>query len=177
MAKPTQVAVARLLKPHGLRGEIAAKLLTDHPERVAAGASFLLSAPVAEATRVVISSVRFKKDLLLLTLEGVSDRAGAETFSGISLMMPVANLPELEMGSYYHRDLLGMRVVTSEGRNLGHLREILETGANDVYVVRRGSREVLLPAIQSVVKSVDVKSGVMTADPLPGLLPEDSDED
>ena len=177
MAKPTEVAVARLLKPHGLRGEIAAKLLTDRPERVAAGATFALSTPVANATNVVISAVRFKKDLLLLSLEGVGDRTSAEAFRGISLMMPVADLPKLEPGSYYHRDLLGMRVVTSAGRDLGLLDEILETGANDVYVVRDGKREVLLPAVQSVIKNVDVKSRVVTADPLPGLLPEDRDED
>ena len=177
MAEPTEVAVARLLGPHGLGGEIEAKVLTDRPDRLVPGSTFHVSSHPLGVAEITIQGVRSKKHVLLLRLLGVDDRNAAEAFRGALLTMATRNLPPLQQGSYYHHELLGMRVCTTGGRDLGRIEEIIETGANDVYVVRDGESEALIPAIRSVVVDVDKAGGLMSIDPLPGLLDGDEDED
>jgi 16S rRNA processing protein RimM len=79
-------------------------------------------------------------------------------------------LPETDEGEYYWVDLIGLRVVTDDGAELGTLREIIETGSNDVYVVQGREKEYLIPALADVVSSIDLEAGTMTVTPLDGLL-------
>jgi len=172
------LAIARLLKPHGLKGEIEAKLVADSVERVKPGRRFFVSPPTLERDEVTVEGVRTKRDVLLLKLRGVDEIAEAQKLRGRILMVPGEELGDLGEGRYYHFQLIGMEVVTSDGRALGRISEILETGANDVYVVRdEAGREVLLPAIKSVVKEVDTSAGRMTVELLPGLIEGETDED
>ncbi len=177
MVKPKQVAVARLLKPHGVRGEIEAKSLTDFADRIVAGRRLAISPEAGGRREVTIESVRAKKGNLLLRLEGVDTPEAAADLRGAILTLPVDELPPLGPDEYYHYDLLGMRVATVDGRDLGLVEEILVTGANDVYVVRGHGREVLIPAIHSVVKDVNVEKKAMIIEPMPGLIPGEADED
>lgn len=171
------MAVGRVVRPHGVRGEIEVAPLAGTPDRITAGTRLFLSPADATPGEVRIEHVRAKKDHLLVTLSGVTDRAHADALKGKFLTLPREELPPLEPGRYYHFELVGLRVVTTEGRWLGILEEVIETGANDVYVVRGGGKEVLVPALASVVSCVDVGKGQMTVRPVPGLIPGAINED
>ncbi len=178
MARPTLLAIARLLKTHGLKGEIEAKLVADSAESITPGRRFFLSPPLMGRDEVTIEQVRTKGDVFLLKLGGVDNVAEASKLSGSFLMLPTSELPPLGPDEYYHFDLVGIEVETTGGRKLGKIEEILETGANDVYLVRdEAGNEALIPAIKDVVKDVDLEAGRMVIEPLPGLLPGDEDED
>ncbi len=179
MTRPTLLAIAKLLKPHGLRGEIEAKLVADSAEEIKPGRRFFLSPPLEDRAEVRIESVRSKKGkLLLLKFAGIDGVDEVTRLTGSFLMLPTEELPELGPEEYYHFDLIGMDVETTGERRLGRIEEILETGANDVYVVRdETGREVLIPAIRDVVKSVDVQRRLMIVELLPGLMPGEEDED
>jgi 16S rRNA processing protein RimM len=101
-----------------------------------------------------------------VTLRGHPDRTSVERFRHAILQVRESDLPPLPEGEYYRFQLVGLRVVDTEGRDLGVLEEVLETGANDVYRVRApDGSDVLLPATADVVIRVDLEAGVMTVDP------------
>jgi len=111
-------------------------------------------------------AVRPHKKFILALLEGVQSRAEAEQLRGKVVLVDAAELPPLDADEYYWQDILGMRVVTEDGGNVGTITEIFPTGSNDVYVVREGEREVLIPAIKDVVVSIDTKARTMVIRPL-----------
>ena len=106
---------------------------------------------------------------LLVELEGIETRTEAEALRDVLLEVPEQELPPLAEDQYFRFDVVGMEVVDESGRALGRLDEVLETGANDVYIVRDDSGELLIPAIDSVIKRVDVKGRRMVVAPLAGL--------
>jgi len=166
------------MKPHGVRGEVEARALTRIPDRIKPGARFRLAQAPSGPRDVSVEDVRQKQDRLIIKLAGIEDREAASRLRGALMMIPVAQLPPLDENTYYHFDLIGLRVVTSQGKELGRLEEIIETGANDVYVIRdEGGNEALIPALRSVITSVDLAEGTMLVEPMAGLLAEDADED
>jgi 16S rRNA processing protein RimM len=96
-----------------------------------------------------------------MALEGVGDRETAETLVGSRLYVDKTTLPELEEGTYYWFELIGLAVHTTQGAYLGTLAAVVPTGSNDVYVVRNGDDEVLVPALASVVQKIDRAAGRM----------------
>ncbi|MCZ7627436.1 MAG: ribosome maturation factor RimM [Candidatus Methylomirabilis sp.] len=106
----------------------------------------------------------------IVQLRGVQTVEHAEQLVGRELLIPRSAAPTLPEGSYYHADLIDLRVVTEEGRELGQIAEILETGANDVYVVRGEGSEWLLPATREVVRRVDLAQGMMVVRLLEGMI-------
>ncbi len=105
-----------------------------------------------------------------LQVEGCNDRDQAERFRGDEVQVRLDEAPALPPGRFYHWQILGMRVRSEAGEEVGVIRQILETGANDVYVLETQAKdEILLPAITSVVRGVDLEAGVMTVRMLPGL--------
>ena len=97
---------------------------------------------------------------MILRIEGSEDREAAEAFRGSELLIPMQSAEPLPEGVYYRWQILGLAVVELDGQHLGTVAEILETGANDVYIVRGdGPRELLLPAIESVILEVDLEQG------------------
>lgn len=170
------IAVGHIVGVHGLRGEIKMELYTDFPERFVPGETLLLGADLAE---IEIVGVRPHKQNLLVHFDGVTDRTAAESLRNLWLFVPEADAAELEEGVYWIHDIIGLRVVEETGNALGVITDVLATGANDVYVVRRNAgqspaQEVLLPAIPDVVRAVDLAQGVMTVHLLPGLLEAES---
>jgi 16S rRNA processing protein RimM len=108
--------------------------------------------------------------------EGMADRDEAEVLTGTVLSVDASRLPALPEGTYYSFQLLGLRVVSVAGEELGRLDEIVETGARDVYVVLGERGEILLPSIPEVVREVDLETGTMTVELIPGLVPDPVDE-
>jgi len=108
----------------------------------------------------------------VLFLAGVTHRSQAEALVGCDLFIEKATLPALSEGTYYWADLIGLEVVSVDGRSLGRLESILETGSNDVYVVKGAGKEILIPALKSVVKAVDLAARRVRVD-----LPEGLDQE
>ena len=109
------------------------------------------------------------RGMALVKFRGVDTREDGESLAGVELEVPIEDVPPLPDGSYYHFQILDMEVWTASGELLGTVEDILNTGSNDVYVVRRCAEEVLVPAIESVVLRVDVDGGRITVDLPDGL--------
>ncbi len=154
--EPVFLAVGRLRRPHGINGEILMDVMTAFPERLRARKTVFLG---EEHQPARITHVR-KMGLttMLISLEGFTDSDQAGTLRNKMVFVRAENLPELPEGEYYHHQLLGLRVVEESGKDLGFLTEIMETGANDVYVVvDPDGQETLLPAIEAVILGVDLE--------------------
>ncbi len=165
-SEPRFFSVGYVARAHGLGGEV----WVNAPRRTALP-------PLDEVTHVfldvrrtgrVLRSFRFHRGGLLLTLEGCADREAAEALRGRQVFILMQE-QQLNANEYYTEDLLGLRVLSEEGEHLGELVEVLPTGANDVYRVVRGEEELLLPAITTVIRNVDVGKGEMLVCVLPGL--------
>ena len=161
------LAVARIAGAHGVRGEVSCELITDFPERFRRTERVFAG---SEHRPMVVERARIVKDGVLLKLAGVDTRTDAERLRGIILFVPEHEAVPLPDGSYYWHQILGLRVRTVGGEDLGTVADILPTGSNDVYVVRGEGREVLLPAIRDVVQQVDLENGVLTVELIEGLV-------
>jgi 16S rRNA processing protein RimM len=166
------IAVGMITSAHGLRGEVKVELHTDFPERFAPGVVVYLGEAL---DKVTISAARPHQGQMLLQFEGIDNREGAEALRGLWVFIPENEAVELEEDTYFVHDIIGLSVQTTSGQLLGTVTEVLFTGANDVYLVETPDephREILLPAIADVVKEVDLEQGILTVEPLPGLLDE-----
>ena len=157
--------VGRILAPWGVRGEVKIEVLTDYPERFAPRARVFMKGQPLEVER----SRRVAKHAIL-KLAGVDTRNDAEALRNQLLEVPESELMPLQPGEYFEHQIIGLQVYTTEDVYLGRVEEILRTGSNDVYLVREGKKERLIPAIAEVVRAIDVPGGRMTIEPLPGLL-------
>ena len=160
-----QVVVGLVLGPHGTDGSLRVKSLSDVPQRFEAGRELFLR---GRPYRVVRSVLR-PPEQVILKLDEVRTRVAARLLAGEEVTVAAASAPVLPEGEYYHFQLLGLRVVTEEGTELGHIREVIVTGSNDVYAVAGSAGEVLLPAVGSVVLGVDLELGVMRARLMEGM--------
>jgi 16S rRNA processing protein RimM len=168
--EPAFLAVGRLRKPHGLKGELQMDVMTDFPERLKRGVTVFAG---KEYSPLTLRSVREQNRLLLVAFEGYDSPEAVGELRNQMVFVSAAGLPALEEGEYYHHELLGLKVVTEEGRLLGTITDILETGANDVYVVRPESGpEILFPGTDEVILDIDLEQGVMQIHLLPGLVDE-----
>src|SRR4030042_6327455 len=158
---PEFLIVGRILAPWGLKGEVKVEVITDFPQRVAPHNFVYLNAQPFE-----IESCRPHKQSLVLKLAAVDSVEAAEKLRGGELTTPRAHLPELPEGQYYTFRLIGLDVVTTEGETLGHITDIMATASNDVYIVEGKRGEILIPAIEDVVKSIDLKKGTITIEAL-----------
>lgn len=168
---PAYLAIGKLRRPHGVKGEILMDVLTDFPERIQTGATLLVG---AEYTPLQLRSRRAHGNTLLVAFEGYDTPEAVGEWRNQIVYVTAADRPALPEGDYYHHQLLGLHVVSDAGQELGLLAEILETGANDVFVVRPESGpEILLPVIASVFLGVDLERGEIRVHLLPGLLSEE----
>jgi 16S rRNA processing protein RimM len=168
--EPRFLAVGRVLRPHGVRGELRVEILTGYPERLPLHAVLYVG---EEGRPYPVERLRLQRDAALIKLAGCDDRNQAEALRGQLLQIPLEQAVPLEEGEYYHFQLIGVEVFTGAGECLGRVVEVLDTGANDVYVVRGGRGEVLLPAIEDVVRELDLDARRMVVTPLPGLFGDD----
>ena len=162
---PEPVNVGWVLGAHGTSGEIRVKSYTDVPTRFDPGQDLFIDWVPYRIT----DSSSGKKDQVVLKLEGIDTPAAAEGLSGLWLTSPAQDSPELSAGEFFHYQLLGLEARTEEGEDLGTLREIIQTGSNDVYRIERDGRELLLPAISQVIRRVDLSAGVMVVKLLEGM--------
>ncbi len=169
---PERVTVGEILRPHGVRGELRMRVLTATPEHLPQLEYIYL----ADSTRQgrlekrALEGLRFNKAYALLRLEGCVDRDEADKLRGHVVLIDREQAPPLAEGEYYLFQLIGLSVV-ADGIAVGRICEVLETGANDVYVVNGEEYgEILIPAHEETIDAVDFEAGVVTMTLPEGLL-------
>lgn len=177
--EPRYLVVGRVLRPHGIRGELRVEILTGFPDQLGRHEAFYLAHPASaeDVTRYTVERLRVRGNVMLLKLHDCESRNAAEQLRGMLVQIPREHAAPLQEGEYYQFQLIGLRVETDEGTWLGRIVEVLETGANDVYVASGPFGEVLLPAIEEVVRQIDLERGRMIVHLLPGLLGEEEQEE
>jgi 16S rRNA processing protein RimM len=161
--------IGQVVALFGVHGELKVRLLTDIPNRFAELETVYVG---AHHTSYSIQSVRpYKGEMVILKLSGIDDANAAEPLRTQELFIPLSELAALPPDSYYQHDILGLQVLTLDGQELGQIVEIIVTGSNDVYSVKKpDGSQVLIPAIKDVIKQIDLIRRTMHIDPLPGLL-------
>ncbi len=161
--------VGVITSPHGVRGEVNVYPTTDDPNRFKLLNEVLLKKKNGMEP-MKIKSVKFHKNMVILKFDGVDDRNTVETWREYELYVTRENAVPLEEGEYFIADLIGLEVFEDTGERLGELYDVLQTAANDVYVVKqeKGS-DILIPVIKDCIKEVDIDGGKVVVHLLPGL--------
>lgn len=164
--RPTHLAIGRVLKPHGLAGEVQVQILTDFPDRF----DMLKTVYLGEHyTPALLDSQRRHGRRILLKFEGYDDLEEVEKLRGEMIYVPVDEAVPLEEDEYYVHEIVGLQAWTTEGEYLGRIEEVIHTGSNDVYVVRDSVRETLIPALSDVVLKIDTEQGRIEVQLMKGL--------
>ena len=161
--------VAQVLAPHGIRGELKCRIVTDFPkQRFKRGNTLLI-----DRVSYTVQFARIQGQTVLLKLADIADRDTANTFRGKEIQIHRDDAVTLPEGQFYWHQVIGLAVVDSTTQQtLGSVTDIIETGANDVYVVKPPTgRDILIPAIKDVILSIDPSEGQILIQPLPGMLP------
>ena len=154
---------------HGVRGEVKVFPTTDDPARFKKLKKVILDDGKGRR-EVEIRSVRFFKNLVILGFQGIDTMNDAEKLRQAKLFVTRENAVKLKKDEYFIADLLDLSVVSDEGEELGQISDVLQTGANDVYVIsKEGEPDLLVPAIKECIKQVDIEQGIMTIHLMPGL--------
>jgi 16S rRNA processing protein RimM len=168
MKKSLLVAIGKATRAHGIRGAIKVFPYGETLDEVEAGDTLFFLEGGAQHQLTVVS-LSAQNRVWIAQFEEVCSRDEAEALAGKEILIPSERLPELPEGEYYQFQLIGLTVETREGRPLGTLSAVLETGSNDVYVVEGDGKEVLIPAIEEVVTKVDLPNGKIIVDLPEGL--------
>jgi 16S rRNA processing protein RimM len=162
------ILVGIVARAHGIRGEVVVDPTSDVPGRFAPGTVLSAAIPGAGRLLTVVASRLFQRRWLV-RFEGVATRGEAEALHGAELTVPRERVAPLPEGRYYRFQLLGLEARTPGGAPLGRVEDVFSTGANDVLTVRGARGEILIPMLDTVVRSVDLEAGVIVLDPPPGL--------
>jgi len=164
-----RVSLGRILRPHGLRGDVVVALNAGDPERLVQVRTVAVGRASATVERVV-ESAKWHRSGGLVKFEGIESPEAARALAGAEIFADVSALPELEPGTFYHFQLVGLTVKTEDGEVLGPVAEVIEAAASDLLVVRRGDREHLIPIVAEFVRSIEPESGAIVVSLPEGLL-------
>jgi 16S rRNA processing protein RimM len=168
------LVVGRVVKAHGITGEVVVEIRTDDPDMRFAPGSSLRGRPSrgGPENRYVVESSREHSGRLLVRLDGVADRNAADALRGILFVVDSEELPPIEdPDEFYDHQLEGLRVVTTEGRLVGNVAEVLHTAAGELLsVTTESGAEVLVPFVSAIVTSVSLADQTIEIDPPEGLL-------
>lgn len=164
-ALPEFLIVGRIVAPWGIRGEVKVEVETDFPERFSPHKQVYI-----DGIPFKIESCHLHKQHLIVKLATIDSIEAAEKLRRQDLTIPRSELHPLPEGQYYTFQLIGLKVVTTEGDSLGRITDIMATASNDVYIVEGKRGEILIPAIEDVVKSIDLEKGKIVIEAIEGLL-------
>ncbi len=164
------VVIGQIGKPHGLKGEVKLSLLTDFPERFEENDKFLIRFPDEHTEWKSAAAYRWQGNHLLIRFEGTDSREAAEKLRGTTVEIERSACHELPEGEFYIADLIGLQVRTEQGVRIGVLKDVMQQGAQDLYIVQDGAKEVLIPAVREFIKKIDLETGEIVIDPIEGLL-------
>lgn len=164
------IAVGRISKSVGIRGEVTVIPLTDDPQRFGRLEKVWIGRDEATSEQYTIASVRLARSAVILKLNEIESRTIAETKRGNLVYIDLKDTWIPPAGSYFIHDIVGMEVVTDQGEVVGDIKEVLQMPANDVWVVTQGKKEILIPAVKEVIVSVDMQRRTVVIHPMEGLL-------
>jgi len=163
------VAVGKVVKAHGVRGHLRLVPFGETLEGLGAGEEVSARLPDGSIERLITVEIRTQRKSVLFLSRAVRTAAEAQRLVGAEICVPESRLPALAADEFYWHQLIGLEVMSVDGRRLGTIRQIIETGSNDVYVVQEGREEVLIPALAEVVREVNLERRLMVVD-LPALV-------
>jgi 16S rRNA processing protein RimM len=167
------VAIGRVLKPQGVRGELKVLPLTTYPERFKQLANVQMGASENRiGSPIAVKSCRVNSSFVFLTLSGLNTMEDAEYYRNHLIFVKRDECVKLPADEFFIFDLIGLVAVTPDGVELGKLAEVLEYPANDVYVIEHNAREVLVPAVAEFVKNIDIQAGQIVISPIGGMFEE-----
>lgn len=171
---PHYLVLAEVVRPHGVRGEVRVRLLTDFPERIPSLEQLYLgkNAEQPDAVPYTLERVRLQQGFGILKFAGIDDRNDVESWRGLCLMLPLADVVPLDEDEFYTYQLIGVTLHTESGDVIGEITDIMETGANDVYIVKSSEYgEILVPDMPDLWVDLDLDKGSGIVRLPDGLLP------
>ncbi len=167
-----ELRVGVIVRTHGIKGEVKVYPTTDSPLRFDEISRITLRQNGRLVLELDIEGVKYFKNLVILKLEGIDSINDAEQYKGAELYIPREMGAPLEEGEYYIADIIDMEVISDTGEKIGIVRDVLETGANDVYIVKRhdNGKDLLLPVIDECIIDTDIENNIMTVHIMDGLM-------
>jgi len=159
------ITIGRILVHWGIKGKLKVKVITDFPQRFAPSATVYIS-----RQPMTIDSTEWHKGDVIIKLNAVDSIEAARRLQGQPVEIHPSQIYSLPEGQYYQFQLIGLEVWTTQGELLGNISEVLTAKSNDNYVVKGNEGEILIPAIEDVVKSIDLNQGRVVIEAIPGLL-------
>lgn len=156
--------IGKVVKAHGLKGHLKVLPYGETFSTLSAEEKITANLPDGTSLTLTVAEISPHQKTFLLISREIGTVEEAHRLVGAELCVPESRLPPTAPDEFYWYQLIGLEVVNTEGQKLGTLEEIIETGSNDVYVVRRGKEEILIPAIEEVVREVDLQRRLMTVD-------------
>ncbi|MBW1743630.1 MAG: 16S rRNA processing protein RimM [Deltaproteobacteria bacterium] len=169
MVEDALISIGKVVGTHGIKGYLKVISYAESTAPFADGKELALRQVGKPVARFRIESARPHKRGFLLALEGITSIDVAKEWVGYELCIDRATLPEPEQDTYYWDQIIGLDVFTVDGGRLGRVAAIFPTGSNDVYVVREGKKEILIPALESVVVDIDLTANTLRVDLPEGL--------
>ena len=164
-SEPGFIVIGHILAPWGTNGRLKVEVITDFPQRFAPSSKIYIN-----RQPMSIDSTSWHKGKAIIKLNTINSIEDAQRLQGQPIEIHHSQLQPLPEGQYYHFQLIGLEVWTTRGELLGNITEILTAESNDNYVVRGAGGEILIPAIEDVVKSIDLNKGRLVIEPIEGLL-------
>jgi 16S rRNA processing protein RimM len=161
--------IGRILRCHGLAGRLKVLSYIESQDMLDNLPEVFVGRRSGEAVPFSVEVVEPGRESFILKLGGIEDRDAAGKLIRSSVWIPSEKMQKLPEGEYYWTEIIGLRVVTEEGQALGRIEAVFPTGSNDVYVCRSAEKEILLPAIDDVVRKIDTTQGIMMVRLLKGL--------
>lgn len=160
-----KVVIGEVISIWGLQGALRIHPLTDFMDRFKLGAKFLIG-----DTTYTIESSHTNKGNIIIKLKDINSPEAAAELCHQLMEIPESQLMPLPDGVYYQFQIIGLKVVTTNGLSLGKITQILDTASNDVYVIKSGKKDILIPAVKDVIKNINLAQGYMTIEAIDGLL-------
>ena len=164
------IEIGKIVRSQGLAGQVKVLSYLQSPLESNDIPGLFVGFGISDAVFYPVLDVRNGKGFFILRLEGVKNRDDADALKGCCVWTQADNLKKSRKDEYYWNDIIGLKVITEDGETLGYIEAVFPTGGNDVYVCRKGDREILLPAIEQVVKGIDTAGRVMVVRMMEGLV-------
>jgi len=155
------LSIGKIIGAHGLGGNLKVYSYAESPSLFRSGTRIFLNRQEDQQRRYVIDWVKPHHRFLLISLKGITTRDLAQALTGEEIFIEKAVLPDLGKDEYYWFDIIGLAVYTHDDAYLGKVESVIPTGGNDVFVVKKGELEILIPALSSVVIEMDLKGKLM----------------
>lgn len=172
LQRPEFISIGAVVKAHGVMGQLVVKPLTDELDQFNDLESIYLSLN-GKSEEHVIDDVNVSKNQVILKLRDIKDRNSADNFRGALIEIKFSDARELAENEYFIFDLIGLNVKTIQGEYIGEIVDVLQLPANDVYVLKSGENEILIPAIKEIIKNISLDKQEVIIDPMDGLLDND----